>query len=622
MLPVDVIAQASVEANNLNVILTVPVKYRYAIAQDFHNRWPKRTRRFLLRQHQFNVLNDLNPHFQQRDMLIALEIGTQEAIAFVNERGVAIPASSLDVVAGTGDIETLDWLEQQGQRATEVAITYAAWHGKLNNIIWLQQRGVLPTTDAMVAAAQGGHVSVLEHLTQGGLLADKRAPVAAAKYGHLDALKWLYSRGVKFDSRLLIFSVASGREDISDFLRSLPDLEVKLNDEVSSWAAWYGNLPAVQQYYKPRFLDSALTNAIERGHTEIVIELLKHKSPNADELELAAELGHGDIVRVIIDREPKPSMEQAIIKAIKNGHYDVANILLEHVQPNSQILSAAVRYRFRELEERLLQDGVMVDEQVLAAYISTGRMSDRLHELDQDTLTELVPVAAKYGQLKVVKNLMQLGGKADSGALQLAAEKGHLEVVMWLIEQSNFDHDDIDEALERAIRRGYRNVVKFLIGKLSDGPSDDGPSDDEVEVNHLEIAQLVMNEQNIHTIVENSITCNYKCIVEYAVEMGYSLRGRDADLAAMGGCLAILDYVYQHSNERCSLFAYKYAEKLSHTSVVNYLRRRGYNREQDMWLDCSYYRYVPPSNSPGLPDESVVNVDLNDGTYVCTRLSS
>ena len=162
MLPVDIIAQASLEANNLNVVLTIPLKYRHAIAQDFHNRWAKRTRRFLLRQQQFNVLNELNPRFQQRDMLIALEIGTRRAIELVNKRGVAIPASSLDIVAGTGDVETLDWLEQQGQRATEVAITYAAWHGKLNNIIWLQQHGVLPTTDAMVSAAQGGHVNILE----------------------------------------------------------------------------------------------------------------------------------------------------------------------------------------------------------------------------------------------------------------------------------------------------------------------------------------------------------------------------------------------------------------------------------------------------------------------------
>lgn len=72
--------------------------------------------------------------------------------------------------------------------------------------------------------------------------------------------------------------------------------------------------------------------------------------------------------------------------------------------------------------------------------------------------------AAKNGHLSIIKHLIGLGAKIiNEDALSYAASNGHLEVVKYLIEKGADIHGNHEEALKQAASEQHWNIVKYLI---------------------------------------------------------------------------------------------------------------------------------------------------------------
>ena len=86
-------------------------------------------------------------------------------------------------------------------------------------------------------------------------------------------------------------------------------------------------------------------------------------------------------------------------------------------------------------------------------------------------LNEVLEIAAEKGNLEVVKFLVEEGVDVhtyDDCALCGAAEKGHLEVVKFLVAKGADVHARDNYALRWAADKGHLEIVKFLKSVLSE----------------------------------------------------------------------------------------------------------------------------------------------------------
>ena len=93
------------------------------------------------------------------------------------------------------------------------------------------------------------------------------------------------------------------------------------------------------------------------------------------------------------------------------------------------------------------------------------------HGADLHNKDEALKLAAEYGNLEVVKHLLELGANlhADNDwALRSAAAKGHLEVVKYLVEQGADLHAMNDWALRFAAKNVHLEVVKYFVERGAD----------------------------------------------------------------------------------------------------------------------------------------------------------
>jgi hypothetical protein len=118
-----------------------------------------------------------------------------------------------------------------------------------------------------------------------------------------------------------------------------------------------------------------------------------------------------------------------------------------------------------------------------------------------------LPNLARHGDLQGVKYLVNKGVALDGGAnlrsedeedaLQRASEKGHLEVVKYLVEECRANvHADNDWALRLASENGHLEVVKYLV--LNGGANVHALNDDALHVammrGNLAIVQCLVEE--------------------------------------------------------------------------------------------------------------------------------
>lgn len=276
------------------------------------------------------------------------------------------------------------------------------------------------------------------------------------------------------------------------------------------WAACGGSLSVARLLLKGGYCavdqlygggDTALSLASSLGHGGVVVELLKAgaslEASDTSPLILAAEGGHSDIVRMLLDHGANPGLclsdgETAIHRAAANGHAEGLKILLDTgadakvVDRNGQTpLMRAVSNQHWSVVQVLLASSLDLGnyrpKELLAKAIESeawelinllARRADA--RLPVAMQSRLLCQAAWNGKESVVGTLVQnypdaaemSDGDPKLTPLAWAARGGHLRVIRVFVQHGinvNLKNGEDKTALVRAIEAGQDEAAEALL---------------------------------------------------------------------------------------------------------------------------------------------------------------
>ena len=168
-----------------------------------------------------------------------------------------------------------------------------------------------------------------------------------------------------------------------------------------------------------------------------------------------------------------------------------------------------------------------------------------------------VALAAEKGHLDVVEYLIKNGASVRHSALSNASAAGHLEVVQYLIENGADIHAQNDEALESAAYGGQLLIIEYLMANGVD-----------IHANH-------------DNAVKRAALGGHLGVVKYLIEeMGADFNagsGEGLGLVAGKGDLKMVKYLVEHGAHVRSYedYAVREAVQNKHPDVVKYLVDHG-----------------------------------------------
>ena len=134
----------------------------------------------------------------------------------------------------------------------------------------------------------------------------------------------------------------------------------------------------------------------------------------------------------------------------------------------------------------------------------------------------------ELANVETIKMLIEAGANRDC-ALRYIAEKGHLEVVKYLIEKGADVHTKNDSALRTSAEKGHLEVVKYLIEKGADIHAvNDSALHFSVLYGHLEVVKyLIEAGADVHAnhdlALRWSANSEHLEIVKYLIEKGANI---------------------------------------------------------------------------------------------------
>lgn len=232
--------------------------------------------------------------------------------------------------------------------------------------VFLFDKGARIMDGPLQIAARKGHLRLVEFLIDKG--ADINAVVepgahcltaldGATRFGDLSLIHLLLSHGAKATGIELRSAVESNNISVTSLYISLgADVNAPLNHKLEretalQLAARYGNLELVRvlldagvdveyQAHDDNFAYPALQQAVRRGAIDVVKELVQRGADvNAPAvgycehtaLEMAAMVGHLDLVQLLINLQAEIQGSRALTLALRNGHCGVATLLRRYM---------------------------------------------------------------------------------------------------------------------------------------------------------------------------------------------------------------------------------------------------------------------------------------------------
>lgn len=205
---------------------------------------------------------------------------------------------------------------------------------------------------------------------------------------------------------LLVISLSASAQSANPSVQpAKPAANPALNEDLIN-AAKRGELAKVKELLargaevnaKTRYNQTPLMLAAQQGHTEVVKVLLEAKADpdvmdsfykNVTALSASTERGHTEIVKLLLDKGAK-GKENALVIASMEGHKPIVEHLLK-LGLNQQILSTALaratdaeqkeiaellKTAGAKLAEKTLKPEVKVDEAALRKYVGTYRIDE------------------------------------------------------------------------------------------------------------------------------------------------------------------------------------------------------------------------------------------------------
>jgi ankyrin repeat protein len=420
-----------------------------------------------------------------------------------------------------GRVDTLERLIAGGSDAiihgaATTPLFTAAEHGKEAVMRFLIEKGIdlnmRVTIDgrwynAIHVAAKHGRTQIIRQLLDAGVEIDSEshydstAMVIAASQGHEGLVSYLFERGATvtardgFERTALCWAAGNCSSPFfqkllekapKELLQELLQDEDDLGRTPLSYAAECGNLGVVQLLVEqgtdligPNRKYTPLRVAIADERDDVVQFLLDAGAcPNECQtprqyapLPLAAELGHGEAVRMLLEKGADfnyvlPWGDTPLQLAAWKGHYDVVKRLLDAGAPvdagdYDNALASAIRHGNGEIALLLIQRGAdrtTCSDQGPVTLLSLGVRNDD-HELVNLLLGDGVDlearntyqgtaltIAAMNGRTEMVRALVKKGADVHiqdlfgRTPLAIAAERGWLCVVLALLDDGTNPH--------------------------------------------------------------------------------------------------------------------------------------------------------------------------------------
>jgi hypothetical protein len=145
--------------------------------------------------------------------------------------------------AAKGDLETLQWLRQQGCPWDSLTCATAAKANRKDIIEWARENGCPWDGTACVGAAIGGHLELLQWLRQQGCPWNAYTCAGAARAGHKHIIEWVIANGYSWEQNTCSGAAEGGHLELLQWLR---EKGCSWNEATCSGAAKGGHLNVLQ----------------------------------------------------------------------------------------------------------------------------------------------------------------------------------------------------------------------------------------------------------------------------------------------------------------------------------------------------------------------------------------
>jgi ankyrin repeat protein len=365
----------------------------------------------------------------------------------------------------------------------------------------------------------------------------------AALFGHLHIIQWLHeSTSLNCDGRAIDSAAGEGHLHIIQYIHTHKP-NIRGSSLAIDRAAAKNYMPVVQWLHTHQNLTcttSAIDECAALGNLTMIQYLHEqlHTPCSRKAMDNAAANGHLEIVQWLHENRTEGSTRQAINLSAAKGHLDIVRWL----QQNRGMKCTWVTLYDATLEDRSLSDLEWIDSQILDKSEYRIQFNNQGYSYD----------ICKAGRLNSVKfmvsrKLIQI----HSGCLDVAAGRGHLELLKWLTENSN---EKCVNALTLAAENGQLEAIKWLHQNRGERYTFKA-MDKAAEMGHFEVVKWL----HAHRMEG----CSKEAM----------------DMAAANGHLDIVKFLHKNRKEGCTTNAFIRASRFGHLEVVQWL----FNRRRE---DC------------------------------------
>jgi len=327
--------------------------------------------------------------------------------------------------------------------------------GLIRSGAWVDTRDSFGNTALMNASFQG-HEEVVRLLLQSGAAVNLRnresafgtAMERAAANGHVGTVRLLLEAGADPREGMRV-AATRGKEEVVEFFRK-EGYEAPPGSLQE--AAGFGDVASARSY-----LDAGADINAAEGST------------GTTPLMLAAQRGHGEVVRLLLDRGAKVNVQErsgqratALMMASRTGAVETVRLLIE----KGASINTRDADKFTALHYAAEGGSVEAADLLIRAGADLGAKSGLYRT------TPLLAAAGTEGNPEMARLLLGKGAKADDrdkdgrSAISRAAYGGHLEMVKVLLSGgASVDLPDSngETPLIRAAAQGHLPVVRTLL---------------------------------------------------------------------------------------------------------------------------------------------------------------
>lgn len=153
---------------------------------------------------------------------VAAEFKQFDTLKWIIANGYADISSITEHIAGSGNIDMLQWAhDQYGCTLNERTIANAAKHGHLECVQWLHSIMNCPwDQETCLNAAKYGHLQILQWVREKGCPWTNDTSSNAALHGHLEVVQWAHNNGCPWIVETWFNAVKNGHLLVLQWLRA------------------------------------------------------------------------------------------------------------------------------------------------------------------------------------------------------------------------------------------------------------------------------------------------------------------------------------------------------------------------------------------------------------------